>query len=122
MFGAAGRPFRVDSGTSFAAPLVSGIAALLFAVDPTLTPAQVKQFIVQGAQRSGRLAGGIPIVDAYESLKLAAQRKGAPLCGNRTWFRRGRVIVERGSGPLVFDDTLATFDSTLTTNDAGVGI
>ncbi len=119
VYGPPGAPVHAASGTSEAAPLVSGIATLLFAFDPTLTPAQVKQYIVQGAQRSGRMAGSIPIVDAYESLKLAAMRKGAPLCGNRMWYRQGRVIVQRGDSLLAFDDTIARFDTTLTTNDAG---
>lgn len=47
------------SGTSFAAPLVSGVAALLFAFDSTLTAAQVKDLIIRGAQASMRTAGGI---------------------------------------------------------------
>ncbi len=38
------------SGTSMAAPHVTGIAALLWSVDSTLTPAQVKQRIIRTAQ------------------------------------------------------------------------
>jgi subtilisin family serine protease len=36
-------------GTSFSAPLVAGSAALLFAVNPKLTPAQVKNYLIQTA-------------------------------------------------------------------------
>jgi subtilase family protein len=84
-----------DSGTSFSAPLVTGLAGLLFTFDSTLTAAQVRQFIVDGAGRSGMTAGTRPLINAYESLKLAAQRPGAPLCGNRAWVNNNAVIVER---------------------------
>lgn len=40
------------SGTSFAAPHVSGLAALILSVRPDLTAAQVKQLIIETASRS----------------------------------------------------------------------
>lgn len=86
-------------GTSYAAPQVTGVAGLLFSFDPRLTAAEVKRLIVQGAIRGGRTAGGIPILNAYESLKLAAERPGAPLCGNRVWNDGGTVHAQRGLLP-----------------------
>ncbi len=51
-----------DSGTSFAAPLVSGAAALLMQTYPQLTAAEVKMAILQNVDRlpnwSGRVASG----------------------------------------------------------------
>lgn len=41
--------YRVDSGTSFAAPHVAGIAALYLGRNPTATPATVKSAIVNNA-------------------------------------------------------------------------
>ena len=41
------------SGTSFAAPMVSGAAALLFAADESLTPAQVKKILCDTATDMG---------------------------------------------------------------------
>ena len=40
------------SGTSMAAPQVTNLAAKLFALDPTLTPAEVIELVLQGATKS----------------------------------------------------------------------
>jgi subtilisin family serine protease len=85
------------SGTSFSTPLVAGVAGLLFAFDPRLTTAEVRDLIIQGAQAGGHAAQGVPILDAYESLRLAAQRPGAPLCGNRLWVVGDSVYARRGN-------------------------
>lgn len=95
-------------GTSAAAPLVSGVAGLLFAFDPSLTAAEVKQLILDGAQRGQRAASdavaghSVYLVNAYESLKLAAERPGAPLCGNHVWLAgdvsSDTIVVQRGAG------------------------
>ena len=41
---------QVNSGTSFAAPVVSGVAALIMAYYPELTAAQVRQVILETAR------------------------------------------------------------------------
>lgn len=45
-------PFYTQiSGTSMATPFIAGVVALMLDADPTLTPDQVKQFLVQTASR-----------------------------------------------------------------------
>ena len=92
-----------DDGTSAAAPIVSGIAGLLLSFDSRLQAADLKSLIVEGASignwKATRGAGEqYDIVNAYESLKLAAQRRGAPLCGNRIWANTGLVYANRSNG------------------------
>lgn len=43
------RAFSVQSGTSVSAPMVAGVAALYLQRDPTMTPAAVKQAIIDDA-------------------------------------------------------------------------
>jgi hypothetical protein len=100
----------ISSGTSAAAPIVSGIAGLLLSFDNSVQAKDVKEYIVNGAVagswKATRLAGGeqYPIVNAYESLKLAAKRERAPLCGNRVWTKDNKVYADRGStDELLFD-------------------
>jgi subtilisin family serine protease len=84
--------------TSAATPLVSGTAGLLLAFDPRLTTPQLHDLVMLGAQRSGRSIGEFPMIDAYESLKEAGQRPGAPLCGNRIWANAGLMNTNRSNG------------------------
>lgn len=84
------------TGTSFAAPLVTGVAGLLMNFDPRVTSTEVKALIIQGSTNGGRSVDGLPLLNAYEVLKLAARRQGAPLCGNRVHSTAsGDVIAER---------------------------
>ena len=104
---------RLFQGTSVAAPMVAGTAALLWSMDPALTAAEVREYILNGAQMArndsltGALVPAAPIqgysfyqLDAYGSLQLLSkQRPGAPICGYSTAPSGPWVLLEKG-GPL----------------------
>jgi hypothetical protein len=112
---------KAISGTSYAAPMVTGLAGMLFAFDPRLSPVAVRDLIIDGAVRGGRTAPGLgPILNARESLILAGRRPGAPVCGNRLWMQDGSLYAQRDTasptGELLFTVTTSgprsvTFDA-----------
>jgi len=57
------------AGASFSAPIVSGIAALMLAVNPSLTPFEIRQIITQTAKKTGDAslydANGFSLRHAY---------------------------------------------------------
>lgn len=74
-----------------------------------MTAADIKALILEGAQRGGRTANGIPVLNAYESLRAAAERPGGRLCGNRVWFEGDGIVVQRvapGQGQAEVLDTI----------------
>jgi subtilisin family serine protease len=52
-----GRDFTYGNGTSFSAPLVSGIAVLALALEPSLTTAELKRVLLEGVDEVPALAG-----------------------------------------------------------------
>ena len=62
------------SGTSLSSPIVAGVAGLMFAAKPTLTPALVTQLLEETAAGSGGYdpASGYGRVDAYAAVSAAA--------------------------------------------------
>lgn len=55
-FGYASNNYTFTAGTSFSAPLVSGTIALMLAVNPNLTPAQIRNILLNTAQKVGENA------------------------------------------------------------------
>jgi serine protease AprX len=102
----AGRYMRM-SGTSFAAPIVAGIAAQVLAVHPDWTPDDVKGALMVSARPVGaasKRSVGVGQVDAR-----AAQRIARPPNPNRALTRF--LIVDSAAGSVpVFD--AASWDST----------
>lgn len=65
--------YAVQSGTSMAAPVVSGVAACLYAMRPDLTPAQVKHLLTQDAlplKKEDRYAQGRGLLNYKMFLNL----------------------------------------------------
>ena len=91
-----GDTFERQSGTSMAAPVVSGVAALLMAYYPELSAADVREILIATVTRLPDLQvvppGGTPnarvpfgslsvtggIINAYEAVKMAEVRRNAP--------------------------------------------
>lgn len=81
------------SGTSFSAPIVAGVVALMLEANPSLTPRQVREILHITAEARGEPydpslpfphskwnpAYGYGIVNAYEAVRMALALKGAAL-------------------------------------------
>lgn len=88
---------RLEKGTSFAAPFVSGVGGLLASFDPNLSTAQIRSFILAGT-RTPAASGGNKVLDAYGALKAAAKTSAGPMCGQqRIWATGGNIYVTRDS-------------------------
>ena len=110
------------SGTSMAAPYVSGIAALVFAANPALSASQVKKILEETAQDLGPKGWdnetGYGMVDAAAAVQKAAKQSGgvgtAPTIGGDTSVKATETaqvsIANSGSRTWTWmssDDTLA---------------
>ena len=125
------------NGTSFAAPLVSGIVSLMLAVNPDLSPASVKEIIQSTAVYTGNtdpLGDPISVVDAGAAIEHAIGLRPTPatIMVNATLdgINQAGSATVAISGPAIDNgDTLtfgqATYDMTpgsysLTVNDSSV--
>lgn len=80
--------YATYSGTSMATPMVSGVAALAWAVNPNATVAQVRDAILCGADSVSALNGKVATggrLDAYDTLRLmGAQVQQGPTISSLT--------------------------------------
>jgi subtilisin family serine protease len=96
--------YGTSSGTSFSSPICAGIAALMFAVNPCLSPDEVEFIlkltadpIADGANYQGLLGAGR--VNAYEAVKYAAGEKNFTITSNTTWSDSevtGNITISNG--------------------------
>jgi len=66
--GLANENYGLRNGTSFAAPIVSGIAALMLSVNPSLSATEVRRIITETAQKTGNVSydqNGFSLEHAY---------------------------------------------------------
>jgi hypothetical protein len=109
---AEGALYQVYDQNSFAAPFVAGVAAQLLAFDPSLTAAQVKDYILRGAREPKAVdASGNPIpvddvdglgvyqLDVYGALTLVSRERPntTPICGSQVWTSNDTIYVSRDS-------------------------
>jgi|GEM_PF-3471848 len=118
------------SGTSFAAPFVTGVAAQLWTMMPGLPADSVRDFIIRGATQprvsptTGVSAppanigvNGIYQLDAYGALSLLSQeRVGTPICGYDVRFENGAVVLAPPGG------TRAPYPVATPYNDGSVSV
>ena len=97
-----GNIYGLNSGTSMAAPMVSGVAALIYSTNPSLTAAQVRRMIIWTAKDLGSVgwdkdtANGC--VDAYQAVYIAL------------WMRDFKLLPEEKK---TFSDEIEPLETTL---------
>ena len=117
---APGRRYVAGSGTSFATPFVSGVAALAVSLSPSISVPVLRQAILSGVEPVGSLAGKLATGGRLNAARtLAVVIDGDPSYSGREYLSasagqtltddRSRVgprqLVVRGPGRVVLDGT-----------------
>lgn len=74
-----GNNYGFMSGTSMSAPMVTGVAALLYSYDPSVTLTDVRNILLSSSRKMDALAGKLStggMLDAYAALSMAASMTG----------------------------------------------
>ncbi|MEV7602096.1 type VII secretion-associated serine protease mycosin [Kitasatospora sp. NPDC089797] len=111
----------VDNGTSFAAPYVSGLAALLVGAHPNWSPAQVRAWIEQSAQRTEPGPNpfiGWGVVDPVKAVTKAPDNPPSAAAPDAPVQLAAAPIVP---GPVGIGETQADRDGRTATYVVGVG-
>jgi subtilisin family serine protease len=100
-----GTRFMIGSGTSQAAAVVSGAAALLYSKYPGATPDQIKKLLKDGADHDDLVAGtpvnGQGILDLYDVDHLSLPSTSASVQPFTKSTGTGKLDLARGSAKLV---------------------
>jgi len=73
--------YKHVDGTSFAAPIVSSIAALMIEANPALAPQEIKRLLIDTARRIPGISvdrQGWGVVDAEKAVQAARDARGRP--------------------------------------------
>ena len=94
------------SGTSMAAPMIAGAAALMLQKDPTLNPATVKARLMKSAVKDTRLVfeTGAGTLDAYGAVNATGYAQSA----------RSPLAMAASDGFVYIQDTAILWDSSWT--------
>jgi len=134
-----GNVYTTLSGTSMSTPYVSGIAVLLWSLDPSLTPEQVKRRIVDTSQPLNSLASIVARsgrASAYAALINTNAPPQSPVIARYPQFTKhsvtidgfgfldGSSVIEVNGAPLtgiIYDSSFALANGTLTRLVADIG-
>jgi subtilisin family serine protease len=99
--------YSTDSGTSYSSPLLAGIIAVLFSIDPTLTADQalsvLRQTVVDLGDPGWDQKFGWGRVDFYQAAWLAAAHSGSPPVWSNSleWISNTGLLVSAEFHPGV---------------------
>lgn len=122
-----GQPYGHKSGTSMATPCVSGVAALMFAANPSLSAAEAKQILCQTAVDLNKSANlpftkfdyetGYGMVDAAAALNAVAPDASPAIAGSANVGKGGTAALsianDKGGGTWAWSSAvpgIATVD------------
>ncbi|WP_281085011.1 S8 family peptidase [Segatella bryantii] len=111
--------YAILSGTSFSAPQVAGVAALMLSINPSLTGAQVRNILKTTAKDLGTAGRdntfGYGLVDAYEAVK-ASYRGTMSIDGPTTICDSASYYVEHLPNGATVDWAYPYYNCQLNTN------
>ncbi|WP_100401623.1 S8 family serine peptidase [Bacillus sp. FJAT-42315] len=109
-------------GTSMAAPVVSGEAALILSKNPFLTPSQVKKMIYSSTRDLGKKGWdsyyGIGRIDTYQALKMTKEPMGTIVLSSKEYtgqknVRAGVAVYGNMRGTVYVEDAAGNNVNTL---------
>lgn len=123
-----GQQYAHMSGTSMAAPIVTGVAGLVWSVNPNFTGAQVKKIIMDTAKQGGIVAkdnpaspttGDFYLVNAKLAVKAALERTYNRVYGNVKNKVNNNSITDVTVSAIIPGSGSTTPVATTTTDESG---